>query len=124
MATFVALAVLSVLLVRRLMRPDEEKATVAPVAENHPPEIQSLELSLSDTDVMARAIGRDADGDRFRFHYRWTVAGKPQPGRRAMISRSMVPAGAIVEVEATPVDGRGARGRPMRSTLTMESTAP
>lgn len=98
----------------------EPTATVA----NNPPEIQSLELVLTRGNVVARPIGRDPDGDRFHFRYRWSVSGKPLDIRRPLLPKNRIQTGDTVEVEATPVDRHGAEGRPMRSSLSVEGERP
>jgi hypothetical protein len=116
--------VCAVLLVRDLGRKQSAGSGAVAVAENHPPEIQSLELVPLRADLVARPLGRDVDGDPFRFQYKWTVAGRPQRTRSALLPKGYAKAGETVEVEATPVDSHGARGRPMRSSLTLEGGTP
>jgi len=116
------LVLLAILFVWSVDEPEADVAPDAAVAANTPPEIQSLELVVAPADIVARPTGRDADGDRFHFRYRWSVAGRPQPTRGALLKRNRVRPGETVEVEATPVDRRGAVGRPMRSSLSMEAS--
>jgi len=115
----IALAIVRLLAVQR-----DAPVAQAATAVNNPPEIQTLELVLSPSKVVARPQGRDIDGDRFRYRYRWTVAGRLQRAHGALLSRNLVSQGQTVEVEATPVDSHGVLGRPMRSSLTLDSAKP
>jgi len=123
-AIFAALGAIALVIVRLLAVQQDKPVAQAAAPANNPPEVHTLELVLSPSKVVARPQGRDIDGDRFRYRYRWTVAGQLQRAHGALLSRNLVSQGQTVEVEATPVDSHGASGRPMRSSLTLDSAKP
>jgi len=123
-AIFAVLGAIVLMVVRTLAVQHDKPAAEAAAPANHSPEIQTLELVLSRSNVVARAQGHDIDGHRFRYQYRWTVGGQLQRARGASLSRNLVSPGQTVEVEATPVDRLGASGRPMRSSLTLDFAKP
>lgn len=120
-AIFAVLGAIALVIVKLLAVQHDKPVAQAAAPVNNPPEVQTLEIVLSPSKVIARPQGRDIDGDPLRYRYRWTVAGQPQRTHGALLSRNLVSPGQTVEVEATPVDSHGASGRPMRSSLAVES---
>ena len=75
---------------------------------NAPPTIIDLTLSpdppLSDQPLTAIATTSDADGDLVELLLDWSIDGAP-PVRAAVVPSSELPAGATVDLTATPSDG-------------------